>query len=272
MTTLPGSALASDAGVPRLPFRLARAETLKLRKRRGLMTVVGLLTIGVICVAFVAFELFHVSNSVKYGPAGGLDHFQHAVFILSQLGSVAAALLGATAGAGDLGAGVFRELVVTGRSRLALYGARIPGALAVLWPLIAVAFTIISIFTVGLADGLPTPSIRLFVESGLWLELTTSLAFVLGLGLASLIGSRATTIAVLFGWIIVVEPILAHVKPLGRARDALLNAGLDRIAPHGIVDRDLRLPMSLGIAVVVVATWGVAALAAGAWRTATRDA
>ncbi len=44
------------------------------------------------------------------------------------------------------------------------------------------------------------------------------------------------------------------------------------MVPHGIVDRDLRLPMSLWIAVVVVVIWGVAALAAGAWRTATRDA
>jgi len=272
VTTLPSSQPASNVGVPRLPFRLARAETLKLRKRRGLMTVVLLLTIGAVCVMYIAFELFHVSNSEKYGPAGGLDHFRHAVFVLSQLGSVAAALLGATAGAGDLGAGVFRELVVTGRSRLALYGARIPGALALLWPAIAFAFTIVSVLTVGLADGLATPGTRLFVESGLWLELATTLAFVLGLGLGSLIGSRATTIAILFGWIIVVEPVLAHVSPLGRARDALLNAGLDRIAPHGIVDRELRLPMSLWIAVAVVLIWGTAALAAGAWRTVTRDA
>jgi len=262
----------ADVGVPLLPFRLARAEALKLRRRRGLMTVVLILTVGVVCVMFIAFELFHVSNSIRYGPAGGLDHFHNAVFVLSQLGSVAAALLGATAGAGDLGAGVFRELVATGRSRLALFGARIPGALALLWPLVAVAFTIICVLTVTLAEGLATPGIRLFVESGLWLELATTLAFFLGLGLGSLIGSRATTIAVLFGWIIVVEPILTHVSPLGRARDVLLNASLDRIAPHVLVDRDLRLAMSLWVAAVVVVIWGTAALAVGAWRTATRDA
>ena len=236
------------------------------------MTVVLLLTIGVVCIIFVAFELFHASNSTKYGPAGGLDHFRHAVFVLSQLGSIAAALLGATAGAGDLGAGVFRELVATGRSRLALYGARIPGGLALLWPLIGIAFAAASIFTVGLADGLATPGVRLFVESGLWLELATTLAFFLGLGVSSLIGSRAATIAVIFGWIIVVEPILAHVSALGRARDALLNASLDRIAPHEIVDRELRLPMSLWIAVAVIVIWGTASLVAGAWRTAARDA
>jgi len=272
VTTIPGTHLATDGGMPRLPFRLARAETLKLRKRRGLMTVMLLLTIGVVCIMFVAFELFHASNSTKYGPAGGLDHFHNAVFVLSQLGSIAAALLGATAGAGDLGAGVFRELVATGRSRLALYGARIPGALALLWPLIGIAFTAICLFTVGLADGLETPGIRLFVESGLWLELATTLAFFLGLGLGSLIGSRATTIAVLFGWIIVVEPILAHVSALGRARDALVNVSLDRIAPHEIVGRELRLPISLWVAVVVVLIWGTVSLAMGAWRTATRDA
>jgi hypothetical protein len=259
-------------GAPRLPFRLARAELLKLRKRRGLMATAALLTIGATIVMFVAFELFHLSNSVKYGPAGGFDRFRRSVFILSQLGSIAAAMIGASVGADDLGSGVFRELVATGRSRAALFLARIPGGLAVVWPLVAVAFTISSIFTVGLAEGLATPSVQLFVESGLWLELTVGLAFLLGLGVGSLVGSRAPTIAILFAWILILEPILIHVTALGVGRDPMLLAATGRLAPTGIMRGEMRVPMSLGVSIGVIVAWVLVSLLAGLRRTQTRDA
>ena len=43
----------------------------------------------------------------------------------------------------DLTEGMFRHLVVTGRSRLALYLARIPAGLAIVVPLVAIGFTIV---------------------------------------------------------------------------------------------------------------------------------
>lgn len=263
--------LPAAGRVPRLPFRLARAELLKLRKRRGLMVTAGLLTIGATIIMFVAFELFHVSNSAKYGPAGGFDHFRRSVFVLSQLGSIAAALIGASMGADDLGSGVFRELVATGRSRAALYFARIPGGLALLWPLVALAFTISSIFTVALAGGLETPGVQLFVESGLWLELTVGLAFLLGLGVGSLLGSRAP-VAILFAWILILEPILIHVTALGVGREPMLLAATGRLAPTGIMRGEMRVPMSLGVAIGVIVAWAVTSLAVGLRRTQTRDA
>ena len=53
-------------------------------------------------------------------------------------GFIVAATLGGTAGSADLTDGMFRHLVVTGRSRLALYLARIPAGLAIIVPLVAV--------------------------------------------------------------------------------------------------------------------------------------
>jgi hypothetical protein len=257
---------------PRIPFRLPRAELLKLRRRRGLIATAALLTIGATIVMFVAFELFHLSNSVKYGPAGGLDRFSRWVFIVSQLGSIAAALIGASAGADDLGAGVFRELVATGRSRTALYFARVPAGLAVLWTLLACAFAIATVFTVTLAGSAPTPSARLIVESGPWLGLTMGLAFLLGLGVASLIGSRAPTIAILFAWVLILEPLLSHISALGAAREALLSAADWKLAPGGLIGDRLRVPMSLGVSLGVIAAWAVVSVAVGLWRTQTRDA
>lgn len=270
MTTIAADPAA--VRVPRLPFRLPRAELLKLRKRRGLMVTAALLTIGATLVMFVAFELFHLSNSVKYGPAGGLDRFSRWVFILSQLGSIAAALIGASAGADDLGAGVFRELVATGRSRSALYFARIPAGLAVIWTLLAVSFAIAVTFTVTLAGSALTPSAALMLESGLWLGLTVALAFLLGLGVGSLIGSRAPTVAILFAWVLILEPLLTHISALGSAREALLSAADWKLAPSGLIGDRLRVPMSLGVSLGVIAIWAAVSLAVGLWRTQTRDA
>jgi len=260
------------AGAPRLPFRLPRAELLKLRKRRGLMITAALLTVGATIVMFVAFELFHLSNSVKYGPAGGLDRFSHWVFILSQLGSIAAVMVGASAGADDLGAGVFRELVATGRSRTALFFARVPAGLVVVWTLLAAAFAIAVAVTVALAGSDVTPSAGLMIESGLWLGLTVALAFLLGLGVASLIGSRAPTIAVLFAWVLIVEPLLTRISALGVARDALLSAADWKLAPAGLVGDKLRVSMPLGVSLGVMAAWAVISLLVGLRRTQTRDA
>lgn len=54
---------------------------------------------------------------------------------------------GAAAGTTDLTDGVFRHLVVTGRSRVALYFARIPAGLAILAPLVAAAFMMVCLVT-----------------------------------------------------------------------------------------------------------------------------
>ena len=67
-----------------------------------------------------------------------------------------AVLLGATAGADDLTDRVFRQLVITGRSRFALYLARIPAGLSILLPLAAVGYTVTALVT-GLLNTPHTP-------------------------------------------------------------------------------------------------------------------
>ena len=103
---------------PRRP-RLVNAEVLKLRKRRGLVLASFALPILPMIVAYIVLGILHATEPAKHGPAGGLENFSGSMYLLTQLGVVAAILLGATAGAGDLRSGVFRELVVTGRPRLA---------------------------------------------------------------------------------------------------------------------------------------------------------
>ena len=115
--------------VPRRP-RLVSAELLKLRKRRGLVLSGLALTVLPMIVAYTVLLIVHAANPAKHGPAGGLQNLSDSMDVLTTLSGIAAILIGATLGAGDLSSGVFRELVVTGRSRLALFAARIPAGLA----------------------------------------------------------------------------------------------------------------------------------------------
>ena len=117
---------------------------MELRKRRGLMIALILVTIGIPTVFLVIRLLLHAFAPHSYGPAGGYDIFTGLVAgVLYVFGFIVAATLGATAGSADLTEGMFRHLVVTGRSRLALYLARIPAGLAIIVPLVAVGFTIV---------------------------------------------------------------------------------------------------------------------------------
>ena len=117
---------------------------MELRKRRGLMITLILVTVGIPAVFLLIRLLLHAFAPHSYGPAGGYDIFTGLVSgVLYVFGFIVAATLGATAGSVDLTEGMFRHLVVTGRSRLAIYMARIPAGLAIIVPLVAVGFTIV---------------------------------------------------------------------------------------------------------------------------------
>ena len=120
-------------------LRMTGADFLKLRKKRGTLIWVLVLALLPVIVLFTVKAIQHSSNAVQYGPAGGTSGFIDGLRLLCLFfGPLAAILIGVEAGTGDASAGVFRDLVVTGRSRLALFASRVPAALAVCW-LVAVA-------------------------------------------------------------------------------------------------------------------------------------
>jgi hypothetical protein len=256
--------------------RLAGAEFLKVRKRRGLVALTALLTVGAVVLAGGVLAVLHAADPAKYGPAGGPGNLANAGFIVSSLGAVAAVLVGATMGAGDVQAGVFRDLVATGRSRLALFTARIPGGLALLWPLVAVAWATACTGSVLLAGSLPGPGVAVMIEGGLWALLAATVSYLMALGLASLAGSRSAIVAILLAWQFALTPLVLGVAKLGVLREGLLTAGLDRMIPAGLLPGARPDPvsptMSIAVAIAVIAAWAVVPLVAGAWRTCTRDA
>ena len=251
---------------PRFLPRLVAAELLKLRKRRGLFWSTLVLTVGPMVVGYTVLVILHWRNPAKHGPAGGTENFSGSLDFVAQIGIVAAVLVGVTAGAGDLGAGVFRELVVTGRSRLTLFAARIPGGLIFLLPFVVLAVGSSAAASIALADSTDAPGALLVARYGGWLLLSFVVAFLLALGVSAVVGSRGISIGVLLAWQLAVSHILFAT---GRLDRLLPNAALDRLFPDS--SQGVRHSLSLTNVSVTLLVWTLVPILIGAWRTARRE-
>jgi ABC-type transport system involved in multi-copper enzyme maturation permease subunit len=258
-------------------MRMATAELLRLRKSRALFAWMVLMTTGAVTALYVIGQAFHWDDPAHNGPAGGAENLRHGLLVISFVGSVAAAILGSTVGTGDLNSGVFRDLVVTGKSRASLFAARVPGTLFFWVPLVLLAYVVAVVFDFAFAGNLPTPGGTVLIKDGLWVLMVTCIAVVASLGIASLIGSRGISIGVLLGWQLAVTPLVLNISALGVTRELLLSAATTRVQPFsgdggGGGNGAGALHVSLAAAILVLAAWVVIPLLAGGWRTATRDA
>jgi len=361
---------------------------MELRKRRGLMIALVAVNIGIPTVFLTIRLLTHALAPASYGPAGGYDIYTSLVArIMFVFGFIVAATLGCTAGSVDLSEGMFRHLVVTGRSRLALYLARIPAGLAIVVPIVAIGFTVVCAvcvfaaptqlnyngvhvpanlsrptleswaadhptevicdfpYNLGPSSGAslgnvvqavncnkgpnggtrifkqppgvqpppqPTeaqmrntartiarisyvdysrqflyPSNSLMIESGLWLELEAAIGFIVGLGLASLIGQRTVAVVLMIVLELILTPIVSmNVIPhLINAQRAVVGLATTHLepgdlplpfggggGPGGGRGMGVLVPESTTVAVCVIVAWLVVWTALGAWRMMTRDA
>jgi len=254
---------------------LVSADLLKLRRSRGLVTVTALLTIGATVLTFAVMEVMHLVDPAKHGPAGGILHLGHTAFLVAGLGSVAAAIVASSAAVGDLDSGVYRDLVVTGRSRLALYLSRIPAGFLFLLPFVATAYTLAAVASVVLAGGNPVPGTQLLWTTGLWSLLEVAFYYLLSFGIACLVASRAYAIGIVLAWRLALTPVLAAISALGVVRELVPGVGLQDLAPAQLGDAVRQGPnvgMTTGAIAAVLIVWTVVALVAGGWRDTTRDA
>jgi hypothetical protein len=119
-----------------------------------------------------------------------------------------------------------------------------------------------------LADGTPAPHVIDVVEGGAMLLASSGFGAGLAVGLAALVGSRGPVIAILLAMHLIFEAQLQGAGFLGDARQALPISAINRIGDQA---KDLDYSLALGTSVAVLVAWIVAALAAGAWRTKTRE-
>jgi hypothetical protein len=372
---------ASDhRGSPIPTGGMVATRFMELRKRRGLLILLVAVNVGLPTLFLTVRLLAHAFAPRSYGPAGGYDIFTNLVAgVMYVFGFIVAATLGCTAGSVDLSEGMFRHLVVTGRSRLALYLARIPAGLAIVVPLVAIGFTIVCAVCVfaaptqlnyegvnvpaglsltgfehwagdhadtvvcdfpykgtiidavscGNGPGGPnggvgvrspggsvvppsaaeirtqavqiaredfpgytsmflSPSVSLMIKTGLWLELEAVIGFVVGLGLASLLGQRTVAVILMIVLELVLTPLFSRAKiphlinlqrgVVGLATAHLEPGGLPLVfgggggGPAAARGAALLVPESATVAVCVVIAWLVGWTALGAWRMVTRDA
>ena len=351
------------------------SRIMELRKRRGLMIALIVLNIGFPALFMLIRLLLHAFAPHANQPAGNEIIFKILVVgFLPTFGFIMAATVGCTAGSRDLTEGMFRHLVVTGRSRLALYLARIPAGLAIVVPLVAIGYTIVcavSVFAapafiddsnVNIPPGLSRagfenwardravpvicllyngqvpgtvtcagsagwsksavtpaqpapaalealavkiarqnysaqdgyaaifryPSNSLMIEAGLWIELDAAVGFILGLGLASLMGQRTGPVILIIVFQIILMPILIgvaipHLQDLQRA---VVGLAVARLEPSGLPvaaglpgvtggaggPGNTLLPESATQASCVILAWLAGWTILGAWRMMTRDA
>ncbi|MGI8802900.1 MAG: hypothetical protein ACR2KV_12100 [Solirubrobacteraceae bacterium] len=244
-------------------LRLIRADALKLGRRYGMLAISVLLTTGIALLVFTVTAIQHAGDPVKNGFAGGLHNYQNAIAFLGVMVFIVAAIVGSTAGSQDIETGVLRDLAATGRSRLALFGSRVSGALMIVLPITLLVAAVAAIGSVVLAGTLPTPSAGDFTSGTLALVAAAALGCTVAVGLAAVVGSRGPVIAMLLAFELAITPLISSVGFLGDIRQAIPGNALDRIAgaPHPSI------PMALGTAVAVLLAWAGAAFAAGAWRT-----
>jgi hypothetical protein len=273
--------------LPLLP--LIGAKVLELRKRRALVIVSAVFTVALPVIFYAIRLISHASDPAHYAPAGAPGAFATAGTLMDEFGVIIAVLIGATAGTADLTDGMFRHLVITGRSRLALYLARIPAGLSILLSLAAVGFTVVCLVTAFAHSPLPAgqviPSAGAMADSGLWLELDLVVGFTLGLGLGSLMGQRTIPVILVIVLEIIVTPLLTdHVLPgFLDGQRALVGVAMDQLKPTALAGgttigpgggpRTLHLPpMPTWAMATVIVGWIVGWSVIGAWKMITRDA
>jgi ABC-type transport system involved in multi-copper enzyme maturation permease subunit len=255
-----------------IAFRMVAADFLKIRKRIGNVLVALFLACGPVVIFFVVRAAQHSSNGLKYPPAGGLHGFPTGVRLLSLFfGPIAAILIGVDAGTSDTGAGVFRDLVATGRSRLALFATRVPAALALVWLVTTAGYALVLAGTFAFASGTPTPDGALALKGFGFSLLAVAVVSAVAVGLASLMSSRPAAITTFIAWQLVASPIIANISSLGSSRRIILTQAIAHFSPVHIGEaRPVQMPAVT--AMLVIAVWLAVFLMLGAWRTRTMDA
>jgi ABC-type transport system involved in multi-copper enzyme maturation permease subunit len=251
-----------------LDLRLISAEVLKLRRRRGMLVLAALLTLGVALLMFAVAGIQHTGDPARYRPAGGVIGYDDTAFVLTMMATVIGVIVGGTAGTQDIESGVFRDLAATGRSRLALFSARVTGAWAVVLSILAVTMAATAVLSIALAGSAITPDADMVASRTVGVLVAGALSTAMAVGLSALVGSRGAVIGVLLAFFLAVQALLLNVGFLGATRQGIPAVAIDRIAD---VQARGGVHVALGTAIIAVIAWGVAALGLGAWKTKTRE-
>jgi ABC-type transport system involved in multi-copper enzyme maturation permease subunit len=249
-------------------LRLISADFLKLRRRRGMLSLTLLGTLGVVALVFTVLAIQHAANPAKYGPAGGLENYRGAIETVGLLALIAGVIVGGTAGTQDIESGVFRDLAATGRSRTALFLSRAAGALAMVLPIVLVTAIATAAGSIALRADLAAPDAGTLIAGTALVLAAGALSTAVAVGVSAVVGSRGPVIGILLAFFLGISPLLEVIGFLGDTRQLVPDVAIHRI---GDLSTPAGMHVALGIAIAVVLGWIAVSLAAGAWRSKTRE-
>jgi hypothetical protein len=240
---------------------LIRMELLKLRRRRGLMAIALLIAVGSVGVVFTVTAIRHGANPQHVGPAGGIKNFENATDFLGMIAVVIAALIGATAGAGDAELGVLRDSLATGRSRVTMFGSRAVAAVIATVAIMTAALTVVTACSIALAGSAHVPSLSEIVQRDAAVLGFAASGAIVCTGIATFARSRGPVMVSVIAFGVLISQFLLNVSFLGDIRDLLPLASFQRMAGDAISG----LSCSLPVAIAVAAGWAAAGALAGGW-------
>ena len=240
---------------------LIRMDLRKLSRRRGLMVMAMLIAVGSVTVIFIVTAIRHGADPQHVRPAGGLRSFQDATDFLGMIAVVVAAMVGVTAGAGDAELGVLRDVIATGRSRIALFGSRAVAGVAVTLGILAAGLVIATVCSIALAGSAPAPSLSEIVQRDAAVLAFGAVGALICTGVATFVRSRGPVMASVIAFGVLISQLLLQISFLGSVRALLPLAAFQRMAGDTISGMHVGLPTAIGVLIA----WAIAALAAGGW-------
>jgi ABC-type polysaccharide/polyol phosphate export permease len=214
-----------------------------------------------VTVIFTVRAVRHGVNPHHVSPAGGVNTFEGATDFVGLIAVVIAAMIGVTAGAGDAELGTLRDLLATGRSRLALFASRAFAALVMTLAILTLSLVVVTVFSITLVGSAHVPSLSEIVQRNAAVLGFGAACTLVCAGLATFVRTRGPMMATVIATGVVISQLLLQVSFLGRLRELLPLASFRRMVGDSIFN----LRPSLGAAIVVTLAWALAALAAGSW-------
>jgi ABC-type transport system involved in multi-copper enzyme maturation permease subunit len=255
---------------------MSRADLVLYRRMRGIfwgLLVVGMVILPTLMILGLAIPA-HAGMFPDQFVAENLEAtklFSSGFSVAAAIGSIAAVVLGATAGSVDHQRGVLRDLVLTGRPRWRIVVGRLLGAFAWLVGALLVAFAISLAGGALLSPLEPALDMEEVTRFALQVLPGIALSIPLAAGVALLIGSRGPAIAVYFVVALVIDNVLSVIPKLGEWwREVSLTQSNERLGSW-IADTPSFSEQELWQAVVVLAGWAIIPFVAGVVRLTRRD-
>jgi hypothetical protein len=235
----------------------------KLWRRRGLMSIALLVAVGSVSIIFIVTAARHGANPQHVRPAGGLRSFQDATDFLGMIAVVVAAMIGVTASAGETELGVLRDLIATGRSRVALFASRAAAAVFMTTAIMSAALVVTAACAIVLAGSASAPSLSEIAHRDAAVLAFAASCAVVSAGVATFTRSRGPVMASIIAFGVLITQLLLQITFLGSVRALLPLASFERMAGDTISG----LHVSLAAAIAVTVGWALGAVMAAGWWT-----